>query len=81
MARGCSASGGAAGVSPAAVEDTEGRAAPGRGVPQSYDAVLCAGGAGGRSSWSRATGGRVFTRAGRNGLPDEKELLEGKYGR
>jgi hypothetical protein len=57
------------------------RDAPGGDVPRCYDAVLCAGGAGGRSSWSRATGGRVFARAGRDGLPAENELLEGKYGR
>jgi hypothetical protein len=83
FARGCSALGGAAGVSPAAVGDTGVRRwdAPGGGVPWSYDAVLCVGGAGGRSSWSRATGGRVFTRTGRNGLPAENELLEGEYGR
>ena len=81
FARGCSALGGAAGVSPAAVEDTGVSAAPGGGVPRSYDAVLCAGDAGGRSSWSRATGGRVFTRTDRDGLPAENELLEGEYRR
>jgi integrase len=43
-------------------------------VPRSYDAVLCVGGAGGRSSWSRATSGRVFTRTGRKGLPEEATL-------
>lgn len=62
------------------MEDTGCRVALGRGVLRSY-AVLCAGGADGRSSWSRATGGRVFIGTGRDGLPDEKELLEGKYGR
>jgi hypothetical protein len=66
-----------------AVEDAgiRRRDAPGGDVPRCYDAVLCAGDAGGRSSWSRVTGGRVFTRAGRNGLPAEDELLEGNYGR
>jgi hypothetical protein len=66
-----------------AVEDAGVRRwdAPGGDVPRCYDAVLCAGGAGERSSWSRATGGRVFTRAGRNGLPAEDGSLEGNYGR
>jgi hypothetical protein len=57
------------------------RDALGGDVPRCYDAVLCAGGADGRSSWSRATGGRDFRGTGRNGLPAANELLEGEYGR